>query len=346
MGASPSELRRAYEDNEVAQRPSPELDARVVGELSNDDTRSRIADAMLTGLYEGAYHPIIHLGLGVEFEQSSIVAEGLAQAATHSSADINVFLLNSEQEALTSNTPRHDDRLLVDLLNEVRDNDTIHHAARWEDRANKVRDGVIGRAGKEIAALAAQYRVRPEEVERKSAESVNISAYMAGAAQRQGKACKIDFFHMHAVTSSIFLTVLVRQPWISIETKARLVEWKGRLDLVWYAASGAAKLDIVDVDGYEGGVSASMDWNTLYNAINTARDDGHVAKFVRALRSGEEVSRPFEYGAAGEAFPVKGDMWLKLARMAYDSTIDVPTDAKWVWGTGFDQSWAQVPTKN
>lgn len=169
---------------------------------------------------------------------------------------------------------------------------------------------------------------------------------MSGCTQRPGKVPKIDFFHMHAVTSSIFLTVLIKQPWISTETKVRVVEWKGRLDLVWYAASGAAELRIEDVKDYEGSPSAHMTWSALYQAINVMHDDGHVAKFVRALKNGEEVSKPFEHGDGAEAFPIKGDMWLKLARMAYDSTLDiVPSEAKWVWGTGFDQAWARVPSK-
>lgn len=380
LGASPSELHRAFEDIPF-QRPLPDLDTQTVKDFSDNGklyeqigqikqytnflvffeqqieekgwravineycfSRSRVADAMLAGLYEGAYHPIIHLGLGVEFEQPSIIAEGLAQAATHDSSGIDVFLINSEQEALKSGRARPN-KSLVELLHEVRENDTIHHAAHWDDFGNKVKKGVLGRAGQEMATLAAQFCVDSETLERKTAEMINCCAYISGAAQRSGKARKIDFFHMHAVTSSIFLTVFLRQLWISDETKMRLVEWKGRLDLVWYAASAAAELRVQDIDDYKGGPSADMDWTALYRAITAAHDDGHVAKFVRALKNGEEVSKAFEYGPGAEAFPVKGDMWLKLARMAYDSTLDVvPLEAKWVWGTGFDQSWAKVPT--
>ena len=106
-----------------------------------------------------------------------------------------------------------------------------------------MRDGVLGRAGKEIASLAAQFRVTPETLERRTAEMISCCAYFAGAAQRPGKARKIDFFYMHDVTSSIFLSVFVKQPWINVEDKVRLVEFKGRIDLVWYATCGAAELD-------------------------------------------------------------------------------------------------------
>ena len=383
LGGSPSELQRAFDDNQPDQRPLPDPDDLIIKEMSDNGkcyerlgqiknytnflvfferqiedkgwreviqeycfSRSQIAEAILAGLYEGAYHPIIHLGLGVEFEQPSIIAEGLAQAATHTSAGIDAFLFNSESEALKSGSATCS-KTLVELLDEVRADDTIHYAAHWDDFANKLKNGTLGRAGQEIATLAAQFRVEPATLERRAAEMINCCVYISGCTLRPGKVPRIDFFHMHAVTSSIFLTVLIKQPWISTETKVRLIEWKGRLDLVWYAASGAGELRIEDVKDYKGSSSAHMTWSALYQAINAMHDDGHVAKFVRALKNGEEVSKPFEHGDGAGAFPIKGDMWLKLARMAYDSTLDVvPSEAKWVWGTGFDQAWARVPSND
>lgn len=379
LGASPSELQKAFDDNAGGQRPLPDLDNQIVQELSDEGkfyesigqitqytnflvffeqriaeegwkevvheycfSRSRIAEALLARLYVGAFHPIIHLGLGVEFEQQSIIAEALAQAAAHDMNGIDVFFANSEQEALKS-APSRPGKTLVELLGDVRANDVIRGAARWEDFGNKMKDGVLGRAGQEIATLAAQFRVEPESLERRTAEMISCCAYFAGAAQRPNKAPKIDFFYMHSVTSSIFLTVLTKQPWISTENKIRLVEWKGRLDLAWYAACGAPELRIDVVKGYKGVPSAAMDWDTLFRALNAMDDDGHVPKFVRALKNGENASKLFEQGEFGDAFPIKGDMWLKLARMVYDSTVNLPGEAKWVVFTGFDQAWAKVP---
>ena len=375
LGASPSDLQRAFDDGVPIQRPIPEVDYQLVRELSDEGkfyetigqitqytsflvffqqqieekgwrsvvteycfSRSRVAEVMLARLYEGAYHPIIHLGLGIEFEQPSIVAEALAQAAAHDSSNIGTFFLNSEQEASIS-YPSKRPKPLIELLREVRANDAIRRAPRWEDFGNKMRDGVLGRAGQEITTLAAQFCIKPEELERRTAEMISNCAYFAGAAQRPDRKRKIDFFYMHAVTSSIFFTVLIRQPWISTEDKIRLVEWKGRLDLAWYAVSGCAELHIEDVNDYKDAASAGMDWSDLFRVVNTEHDDGHVAKFIRALKNGEEVARPFERGEWAEAFPVNGDMWLKIARMALDTTKDWPTETKWVVFTGFDQGW-------
>ena len=114
-------------------------------------------------------------------------------------------------------------------------------------------------------------------------------------------------------------------------------------DLVWYATCGAAELHIEDADNYAGTSSANMDWAALFSVINKMRDDGHVAKYVRALKNGEEVSKSFEHGEGAGNLPVKGATWLKLARMAYDSTVNLPQDDKWLMFAGFDQAWEKVP---
>lgn len=162
----------------------------------------------------------------------------------------------------------------------------------------------------------------------------------SAAAQRRGKLRKIEFFYMHNVTSSIFLTVLTRQNFIELENRARLLEYKGRSDLVWYAACGAAKLQVEDVASYGSCQSAGMNRDQLFRAINEMHDDGHVAKFARALKSGEEVSKGSEENNA--AFPIKGHLWLKAAQMAYDTNLDLPGDQKWLFFAGFDQPGARV----
>jgi hypothetical protein len=379
LGATPEQLQQGFDDNQPIHRAPPAIDettiagfaeeGKFLAALSKGDqytnylvfferemekkgwkqvvqeyvfSRTPVAEAVLSLLYEGAYHPIIHFGLGIEFEQPSIIAEGLAQAAAHTNVGIDKFLFDSEKLASRYSASELSKKL-VDLLKEARANDTIHHAAHWTDFANKINHGVFGRAGTEIAELASQFRVTPDTLDRHCAEVINIAAYMAGAAQRKGKGRKIDFFYMHNVTSSIFFSVFMKQDWLSVEDKVRLVEWKGRLDLVWYAASGCPELNVDDVANYQATLSKGMGWDELYKAIVDMHDDGHVAKFVRALRNGMEVGAPFENGESGDAFPLKGNMWLQLARMAYDTTLGLSPEGKWIWGAGFDQPWGGVP---
>lgn len=59
-------------------------------------------------------------------------------------------------------------------------------------------------------------------------------------------------------------------------------------------------------------------------------DDGHAAKFIIALKNGEDTVAEFEGDEWKDYFPMRGDMWLKLARMCQDTTKNLPTDLKWV----------------
>ncbi|KAI9681076.1 MAG: hypothetical protein M1822_007150 [Bathelium mastoideum] len=381
IGGGSEELKRAYDDSTGIQRPLPPVDSKIVKELGDPETfkarmrdqsqytnflnffeqemevkdwkavveeycfsRTPLADAMFSQLYEGLFHPIIHLGFGVEFKQSSIIAEALAQAATHQSGDIDAFFTRSEQLACSGSVQT---KPLVDLYAEVRANDKIRSAGCFEDGPRRGQ-GVLRRAMDELATVAAQFQVSPKELERSTAEMISCAAYTS-AAQKPGKARKLDFFHLHIATCSIFIDVLMQQPWIKIEDKARLLEWKGRLDLVWYAASGAAEMRAQDVLEYEPTLSKGLDWQAMYRAANDLHDDGHVVKFIRALKNGEDVVKPFERGEDAACFPVTGDMWIKIAQICYDSTAVIGEEPpgvlskKWVWGAGFDMAWVEVP---
>ncbi|KAM7214702.1 Protein of unknown function (DUF4243) domain containing protein [Rhypophila decipiens] len=348
LGANASELQMGWDDNKRDQRAAPPIDEAIIAELATEEgfykhlgsgpqytnymiffereidkkgwrevvneycfSRTRNADLLLARLFDGAFHPIIHLGFG-----------GLAQAATDLSFETDIFFLNAERIAGDTQLPEKP-RNLVELYHEAHYNETIRTAARWDDFQWKMRDGVLKRARQEIASLAAQFRM------------ISCAVYMAGAAQRPGKARKIDFFWMHDVMSSIFLSV--------VEDKCRLVEWKARLDLVWYATCGAAKLDVNYIKSYAGQRSAKWDWEELFCVVKGTHDDRHVGKMVRALKNGELVSKPFE-SAFPDAFPVKGDMWMRMARMTYDSTVDLEQE-KWIVFAGFDLPWTKIPAQ-
>ena len=375
LGGSRQELLARYEDGTPIQRPIPAIDHALLSALSTPETflatlgqttqyhtflaffkalistqghesvlqeyifaRTSLADKMLARMYEGAYHPIIHLGLGIEFRLPALIAEALAQAAAHDDSTISTLFQAAERAS-----PPPKPKALLQLLHEVRASEAIRTAPRWTDFGNKMRDGVIGRASAAMAGLAAQFRVQEDEGElrRRTAEMVSVAAFMAGAAQREGRKRKIDFFYMHCVTSSLFFSVLGRQPWIALADRVRLVEWKARLDLAWYAVCGCAPLDADAVARYESPEGGEVGWEQLFERVRAEHDDGHAGKFIRALKSGESVAREWEGGEWEECFPMKGDMWLRLARMCQDTTKGLPTDLKWVPFTGFDQPWVR-----
>ena len=156
-------------------------------------------DELLVRLYAGLLHPLIQLMYGVEFGLGGVVAEGLAQAAVHS-GEIGGFLLEAERVARenTATATAGKGERVMELLEAVRRDETVAGAARNGD-ANKVRDGVLTRAKGEMVALAARVRVRPEEVEEKTAEMFDAAVFVAAAAAlvKEGvKEPEFDFFLM------------------------------------------------------------------------------------------------------------------------------------------------------
>ncbi len=393
LGGSPADLRRAYADDAPQQRPIPAVDWALVRNMEAGEeafranmyrmelyptflaffdreiarqagdwravvakycfARTELAEMMLTQLFEGLYHPFIHVALGVEFELAGVVAEGLAHAASHPSGRLGE--LYERAECLAAERAEERKRTpLMELYRAVRASPALRTAIHPSDGPRWLENGVIGRALEEMAQVAAQFRVGLDEdgVERAMAEMISCAAYACGAAESgksRGPDCgrKMDFFGMHGVTSSLSVTVMVRQPWISTADKARLVERKTRLDLACYIASGTPELREQNVLGYEPTLSKDiMDWDALYAAVRGEHDDGHAAKFVRAVKNGEDVTAQFsqESGVA-TLLPVRGGSWFRLAQLCYDTTATgrVNVAEKWVWGIGLDHSRQVIP---
>ncbi|EAW14773.1 questin oxidase family protein [Aspergillus clavatus NRRL 1] len=310
-----------------------EIDKRGVGDVLNEYLFSGTENAenMLSRLFGGLLHPLIHLGFGIEFDQPAIIAEGLAQTAVHDNWMGQSYLLPVEKAA--GGIGKHGKKTLLQILNEARADKKLAESAKWED-GNKMRDGVLKRAPDEMIKFAAEFSVSAEQVDEKLAEIISTVAYFTSAAQRPPKQVKLDFFLMHCVTASIFFSKIVALPYLDTRTKLRLLEWKGRADLMLYVSQGAPELLLDEVTTYE----VSKDWNTIFR-LSTAqpRDDGHLSKLVRALAHGEKACQSFEAQAKELGIMVTGDMWQKIGSMAIDSTRE---DPMWVRSTGFEQAWA------
>ncbi|KAG8170275.1 hypothetical protein KVR01_001020 [Diaporthe batatas] len=405
LGAGPAELQDRYDDEAAGQRPMPPIDAELLEKLSDRDvflqtmhtkaqyntflrffeqkiaaqeggwkavvheyifSRTEVAERMLSSLFDGLYHPLIHLGLGIEFELPGLVAEALAQAAANDDSDLHRLFQMCEAESRgytqeetstkgnAQNGPLGSPPSMLQLLNEMRNDINIRTAPRWSDLGLKMRNGVVGRAGQAFARVAGRFRLAAgsrgdtdrgeEELERRTAEMISTCAFMCGAAQSEGRKTKIDFFWMHAVTSSIFMTVLAGQgSWISLGDRARLLEHKVYTDLAWYVASGSVPLNAAYINKYAEAdlETLSWGWEDVFGAVVKEHDDGHAAKFIRALKNGELVTAKYQDkdDKGLPYFPLKGDMWLKMARMGHVTTKSMPIDLKWVRFTGYDEAW-------
>jgi hypothetical protein len=143
--------------------------------FANDDR----ANDMLSRLYAGFLHPIIHLGFGIEFQQPAIMAEALAQAAVHDSWMKPLFL-GCEKAAEANRGKDRRQKTIVQLLEEAKNDEKLRNAAHWED-GNKIRDGILKRAPDEMIKLASQYTIEENGLEEKTAEMINA----AGPSQLQ-----------------------------------------------------------------------------------------------------------------------------------------------------------------
>lgn len=133
--------------------------------------------------------------------------------------------------------------------------------------------------------------------------------YYTSTAQRRDKKIKIDFFLIHCLNSSIFFSTLMNLPFLDQKSKCRLLEWKGRLDLLTYVSRNSPDLLIDEVVQYP----AQKDWQTVIShSVAHPSDDGHLSKLVRAVAHGQNVCKPFEKNSA---MPISGDMWLKIGNM-------------------------------
>ena len=117
---------------------------------------------------------------------------------------------------------------------------------------------------------------------------------------------------MHSVTSSIAVSSLINQPWISTSNKAKILEYKGRLDLLQYASRGCPKLLIGEIENYVPKVKEASSWDDIFERVNMIDDDGHAAKLVRALAHGQRICAMWE---KSEGFRIKDGMWLQLGNM-------------------------------
>lgn len=311
---------------------------------------------------------------GMEWDQPAIIAEALAQTAVHSDT-LREFLHAAESRSRRpegGSTPSSKTgNRVVSLLAEIKSNQKLAAAARNSD-SNKIHDGVLVRAKEEMLEIAARVKVgaEPQEIAEKTAEMFETCVYMASAAARhgRGKNDKYDFFLMHHVNSSPIFVTINNQDWIPDETKARLLEWKIRMDLVQYAARGVPELGLDKLREYKprsprDGESLQGEFVEdikylkvcvcvcvfeprylirvgkvdIISRLHTYPDDGHAIKLGRAAVICRNICKKYEEEGK-DWVQIRGeDMWKKVCHLIVDS-VESP-GATWVQNAGFEEAW-------
>lgn len=148
----------------------------------------------------------------------------------------------------------------------------------------------------------------------------------------------------HCANSSIFYSAFLKQDWLSDANKARLLEWKVRLDIAMYASRKCPDILLDDIRSYR--PKQPSGWDGIHDRVCTFYDDGHASKLIRALAHGQQVCKPYE---DRKEFRVKHDDWLQMGHMAIDSvenTERFENVSHWVRSAGFDKAWENIPLRS
>ncbi|KAK3939539.1 HypA protein [Diplogelasinospora grovesii] len=314
--------------------------------------RDDATDDMLVRLYSGFLHPLIQLMCGMEWSQPAIVAEALAQVAVHGN-DIKPLLLESEKLAneQDGNYAMPD---LVELYDAVKRDEKLANAPKMSD-PNKLR-AVLARAKDEMVAVAGRVKVRPEELEKRTAEMFNAAVYVASSAalaQYPQKHPKFDFFLMHHVNSSPIFVTINRADWIPEETKVRLLEWKIRMDLAQYAARAVPELSIDKISNYQPKKLEKLEDKMkdlkvkdakptdVISRLHEFEDDGHAIKLGRAAGVAYHISKKYEDDESVKLMIKGEETWTRVFHLIVDS-VEAP-GPNWVRSCGFAEAWKEVP---
>ncbi|KAJ7476296.1 hypothetical protein B0H11DRAFT_1727341 [Mycena galericulata] len=282
---------------------------------------------MLARFFEGAIHPFIHAGLGAEFGNNFMFAQGLALCAvTESEMTEGVLDQPSNIPELKETTKGV---TLLALLREVYDSDILkpilpdNPNTAPMDRFRKYTQNPERMA--ELRRIYAKWSIdttltgaaADKEFASKIEECLWQATLILAATGRPNHAPRMDFFLMHVLTSAICLPSVLKMlpdPW----QKAQFLQAYARSAALWVLVKGRPRIDIPLIMSYTdspappahgppGGAdalaAAANPWLAIvHNALH--HKDSHVIKTVRALYYGAQM-----YGltAPGEAIGARDD---------------------------------------
>ncbi|KAF9555920.1 hypothetical protein CPC08DRAFT_765575 [Agrocybe pediades] len=251
---------------------------------------------MLSRFFDNLFHPMIHVGFGLEFSVPGVFVEGLAQAAMHPPTATRMIPqeLFEQDVSPSSNTGTdpsstanvHALSILARVLA-----DPAFELTSPPENIPSYFSHVVNDHGDAIRKHAAAWTLEGDL--RKKVEELIWAAtviYGVGGLEESGE-LNADFFLMHLVTSSVFLfNVLSRLT----QRKSQELFLRGYLSvsLAYYIARGRPHLDIQSFFGHhtETFHTAAMipqlqlpePWSRILRSAIMHMDD-HVPKLQRAL---------------------------------------------------------------
>jgi hypothetical protein len=134
----------------------------------------------------------MHIGLGLEFNQMPILAEGLAEAAVHHDDYYTEYIDACAAEVSKASSPKQpiiecfeecllDDQITscssFDYCRQYQAPSEEYPDGRWFVTREPYRDGVVGLVKNNMARVAGKWRVRwDDDLDRLTAEIINTSS--------------------------------------------------------------------------------------------------------------------------------------------------------------------------
>ncbi|KAI8067858.1 hypothetical protein BC940DRAFT_333423 [Gongronella butleri] len=279
--------------------------------------------SMLAHVVGGAFHPLIHIGYGVEFSLPEIVAEGLAMAACATNSLENyvprwpgIDIKELLPLPLAQHTIEHrcaqdlavDRDALLGVMHAIR-MDAVFDFVDAEQGTQSVKLRALGANSRAMRALLSYLGPWQTEKPWMTRDNVNsrykelytacVLAYGASGFDNDTKAADdapvppaIQFFIMHGLTSSYFVHVLI--PHLAIHEAAALIEAHALMLLGHYIAAGRPAIQVDRLMQYasrrtlsSSSAPITQDWATLFKDALAPIDNEHLPKTIRALALGQ-----------------------------------------------------------
>ncbi|CAO3631229.1 unnamed protein product [Cunninghamella blakesleeana] len=303
---------------------------------------------MLSRTLGGALHAIIHIGYGVEFSIPGQTAEGLALAACTSS-DLS-SMIGDLPPISTSLVPIHaydilhdhhdeekvekkDTPTILEIVESIRNNKYFDDAVTSDDdlkltklltqpHIHKVYDHVKQWIHDHRWDTRAAVNERLKELYTSIVLIYGASGFKVNDEHNQR--VQLDFFLMHALTSSYFLHVFA--PHIHINEASSLIQAHLLTTLLYYVAMGRPPIQLDRLLAYKSPTlfrdDQPHDWLHVLSSTLT-EEDVHTVKAVRSIALADIL-----YGNDPNGL---GDAYIKASQL----TIDL--HGKWTFGVGFDE---------
>ena len=124
-------------------------------------------------LYNGIFHPYIHLGYAFEYNQPALVAEALAMASVHDPEfeKMGPVYIQAEERALRNG--KNSGKSLRELIHDVRLDNDLRTSIDGSDKIDRSKN-VVSNAKSSLVEYTAQYTIADGQLEEKMYEMVDV----------------------------------------------------------------------------------------------------------------------------------------------------------------------------